>query len=430
MTKKLPTAAGERAEVQDALGAISWDKRMADARARRAKILAAKGPQQPVANDRAGPPLADNTPEGDPALTDAPPEWMTDGLRARDTSPVIAPAVPHAPEPQPKRFEEEDPFAAPRRARRVAIIGYVAGAFAFGIIAGLGMLMIARMQEPGATVASLSPQPVVEAPTLPAAIAVGESNAAPQSDAGQPGVSAITPTLGTPTAVESAALGEIGDTALPPADAGLSAVAPETEAQIPALTAALAASIPQLAPSAADGVPVALLASRSALPADALFPQALAAPSLPVSLPQEYVTAPPSRDVWAPRGLALALEREFQVILTATAAMSENRFNGYVEAAEATGLPLAASQRVGFAITRDQVRFFHADDITAAGTLADALSAELRDFTGFSPKPPAGTLEVYLSNSTDAPPVIDSPTAEIDRLRDRLLNSLQRGDHL
>ncbi|MEO0702615.1 MAG: hypothetical protein AAFY80_10790 [Pseudomonadota bacterium] len=210
---------------------------MADARARRAKILAAKGPQQPVANDRAGPPLADNTPEGDPALTDAPPEWMTDGLRARDTSPVIAPAVPHAPEPQPKRFEEEDPFAAPRRARRVAIIGYVAGAFAFGIIAGLGMLMIARMQEPGATVASLSPQPVVEAPTLPAAIAVGESNAAPQSDAGQPGVSAITPTLGTPTAVETAALGEIGDTALPPADAGLSAVAPETEAQIPALTA-------------------------------------------------------------------------------------------------------------------------------------------------------------------------------------------------
>ncbi|MEO0702616.1 MAG: hypothetical protein AAFY80_10795 [Pseudomonadota bacterium] len=142
------------------------------------------------------------------------------------------------------------------------------------------------------------------------------------------------------------------------------------------------------------------------------------------------MTAPPSRDVWAPRGLALALEREFQVILTATAAMSDNRFNGYVEAAEATGLPLAASQRVGFAITRDQVRFFHADDITAAGTLADALSAELRDFTGFSPKPPAGTLEVYLSNSTDAPPVIDSPTAEIDRLRDRLLNSLQRGDHL
>ena len=57
-------------------------------------------------------------------------------------------------------------------------MGYVAGAFAFGIIAGLGRLMIARMRQPETPVASLSPQPVVEAPKLPASIAGGETSGA------------------------------------------------------------------------------------------------------------------------------------------------------------------------------------------------------------------------------------------------------------
>lgn len=425
MTKKLSNAAGDRADINDALGAISWDKRMADARARRAKILAAKTPQQPVANDWAAPDDVAGTPVGDPALTDLPPEWMTAGVEQVDKAPepAVAVAAAHA-------APEEDPFAAPRRARRVAIMGYVAGAFAFGILAGLGMLTIARMQDPGTAVASLAPQPVTQAPSLPNTAIGTQVATAPQTDPTESAIAAGAPTLETPAApVTTAALGDAATAALPPSQAPLDNSAPQTDAQVPALTAALAATVPQLAPSASDGVPARLLASRS-LPTDALLPQALITPAIPVSLPQLVITEPPVSTVWVPRGLALAEERDISVILTATSAMSNSRFDGFVEAAEATGLPLTATQRVGFAITRDQVRFFHTEDTAAAGILADALNTELRDFTAFSPKPPVGTLEVYLSGRSDAPPVIDSATAEIDRLRERLINNLQRGDHL
>ncbi|MEO0654155.1 MAG: hypothetical protein AAFY77_04740 [Pseudomonadota bacterium] len=429
MTKKLPNAAGDRGEIQDALGAISWDKRMADARARRAKVLASRAPSQPVANERRTPSAVAASPApGDPGLTDTPPDWMTDGVETE------APVVPDTDAVAPMaaaRVEEEDPFAAPRRARRVAIIGSVAGAFAFGIVAGLGALTITRLQE--------TDQLLAVAPTPQTSIATPSTISAPEVGLTTAPVAAAqdsAPTLGAPASpaptadVETASLGDIAAAALPPAERTAVAVAPETgDETVPALTAALAASIPQLAPSSRDGVPAIVLASR-AIPLDALLPPTLTPPAIDASLPGAVFTDPPVSQPWEPRGLAMALERDFRIVLTAAGSMSGSRFDDYVAAAEATGLPLATTQRVGYTITRDQVRFFHDEDIAAAGTLADAVDAELRDFTAFSPKPPVGSIEIYLSDSADAPPVVDSETAEIERLRDRLVNSLQRGDHL
>ena len=160
------------------------------------------------------------------------------------------------------------------------------------------------------------------------------------------------------------------------------------------------------------------------------MPSSLTPPALDTRLPTLDLAEPSAAPAWAPRGMAIAGERDLRVVLTANQGMSATQFDGIVSATEATGIPLAQTQRVGFTITTDQVRFFHDADIAAAGTLADALGAEIRDFTQFNPKPPLGTIEIYLSDTAEAPPVIDSAEAERERLQQRLLNSLQRGDHL
>ncbi|MEL6644753.1 MAG: hypothetical protein AAFQ79_12525 [Pseudomonadota bacterium] len=416
MTKKLPNAAENRADVQDALGAISWDKRMADARARRAKVLASRAPQN-VANE-AGAAAAQGQSAAldtnDPSLMDAPPDWMTDGVDTREHNPSGPPPVmTHF----PRAEVEEDPFAAPKRARRVAVVGYVAGAFAFGIVAALALLALTRVPTPETllatpTVAPTAPQAPSTEPVAPTSVATDTA-----------GVAVPAPVQGLP----AAAPGPVDRSAIAPE--GSTAATRDPDVEVPPLTAALAASVPQLAPASSFGVPEMLLASRT-FPTETVMQTPLTPPTLDTTPPVLDVSLPPSEQTWAPRGLAIATERDYRVVLTANQSMSDGRLQGFVEAAEATGMPLAATQRVGFTISRDQVRYFHTDDVAAAGLLADALGAEIRDFTQFSPKPPLGTVEIYLSNTTDAPPVIDSAEAERERLQQRLVDSLQRGDHL
>ncbi|MEM6761184.1 MAG: hypothetical protein AAF601_17065 [Pseudomonadota bacterium] len=418
MTKKLPTAADNRGDVQDTLGAISWDKRMADARARRAKVLASRAPQN-VANDAGSASATERTSAlsaADPAMTDVPPEWMTDGVSAREHNPSGPPPVmTHF----PRAEVEADPFAAPKRARRIAVAGYIAGAFAFGIVAALAVLALTRVPTPETLLAT----PTV-APTAPTAPVVAPVPAAP--------VATDTASVAVPAPVDSLE-------ASAPAELQSGPLAPENsplgprnaDVPVPPLTAALAITVPQLAPTSSAGVPAMLLSSRT-FPTEAVMQAPLVPPALDTTPPRLDVSLPPAdaETTWAPRGLAIATERDYRVVMTANQAMGAARFESFVAAAEAIGIPLAATQRVGFTITSDQVRFFHGDDAAAAGLLSDALGAEIRDFTDFSPKPPLGTLEIYLSNTADAPPLIDSAQTERERLQQRLLNSLQRGDHL
>ncbi len=83
-------------------------------------------------------------------------------------------------------------------------------------------------------------------------------------------------------------------------------------------------------------------------------------------------------------------------------------------AAEATAI-VAKLQAAGFsvldtaetrvAVSATNVRYYHAADADAAQAIAAQLGATARDFTGFSPVPPAGRIEVWLKGTAtgDAP---------------------------
>jgi hypothetical protein len=58
--------------------------------------------------------------------------------------------------------------------------------------------------------------------------------------------------------------------------------------------------------------------------------------------------------------------------------------------------------RVSYSVSRTHVRYYHADDAANALRVAETMGGEARDFTGFSPKPRVGTLELYLAGSSGA----------------------------
>ncbi|MFV2002381.1 MAG: hypothetical protein ACC619_05320 [Paracoccaceae bacterium] len=106
-----------------------------------------------------------------------------------------------------------------------------------------------------------------------------------------------------------------------------------------------------------------------------------------------------------------------------------------------TGYLVQPAARVEFKISRANVRYFYKDDAAPARELADVVGARLRDFTGFRPLPPPGTIEVWLKGDADLPDLaaVTSPDAvqtapvedpELLLLRDRLVEALRRGDHL
>lgn len=65
------------------------------------------------------------------------------------------------------------------------------------------------------------------------------------------------------------------------------------------------------------------------------------------------------------------------------------------EAAAWAGFDLGEAHRQSLTIRNSNVRYFHEADRELAARLADATGADLRDFTGFRPSPPVGTLEFW-----------------------------------
>lgn len=117
------------------------------------------------------------------------------------------------------------------------------------------------------------------------------------------------------------------------------------------------------------------------------------------------------------------------------------------------GLPLRPVSRVSFRISSSNVRFFHAEDSSAAQALAETVGATVRDFTDYTPSPPDGTIEVWLASASDgsiapaAKPariarpkpsvkqrqVRQGPTAkqrQLQSIGNRIIQRLRRGDHL
>jgi hypothetical protein len=105
--------------------------------------------------------------------------------------------------------------------------------------------------------------------------------------------------------------------------------------------------------------------------------------------------------------------------------------------------------RVGYKVSESHVRYYHRDDAPAAAALAAILGTSARDHTAFRPRPPDGTMEVFLAGepTTPAPRVASAPKRaapaqatrsrpqaqprdETAAMRDRIVNRLRRGEHL
>ncbi|MEM9031175.1 MAG: hypothetical protein AAGB18_00895 [Pseudomonadota bacterium] len=89
-----------------------------------------------------------------------------------------------------------------------------------------------------------------------------------------------------------------------------------------------------------------------------------------------------------------------QVVLNAPASVTEDGLSGAAASvAAATGFTTETRPLVDFSISSSNVRYFHAEDREAAAAVATELSARLRDFTGFTPAPEPGIIEVWLSGA-------------------------------
>ncbi|MEM9974510.1 MAG: hypothetical protein AAF771_10035 [Pseudomonadota bacterium] len=87
--------------------------------------------------------------------------------------------------------------------------------------------------------------------------------------------------------------------------------------------------------------------------------------------------------------------------------------SGVIDALNAAGFEAFAAGAVSFAISADHVRYYHTSDRAAATAVAASFGGAVRDFTGFSPKPAAGTLEVWLAGRAlpEASPPAPTPQA-------------------
>ena len=57
---------------------------------------------------------------------------------------------------------------------------------------------------------------------------------------------------------------------------------------------------------------------------------------------------------------------------------------------------------VRFKVSETHVRYYHPEDAAAAEALAGILGTEARDHTAFRPRPPDGTVEVFLAGERSA----------------------------
>jgi hypothetical protein len=110
----------------------------------------------------------------------------------------------------------------------------------------------------------------------------------------------------------------------------------------------------------------------------------------------------------------------------------------------AVGIGDGRVSRVGFKVSSTHLRFYHREDAGAAAALAAIVGTEARDFTSFRPRPPDGTLELFVAGESTSPPPRPAPARraapaeppaaqpadDLTRMRDRLADRMRRGEHL
>lgn len=149
------------------------------------------------------------------------------------------------------------------------------------------------------------------------------------------------------------------------------------------------------------------------------------------------IATPPAKSEPTRQLTGIAEIRSYLVHVQSHSSLGDGQLAEFESIIADTGLPIGKINRVGYKISSSHIRYYHRRDATAAAALAERIGARARDFTSYRPSPAIGTLEVFLSGSTSTQrTATQSGTQQrrLDRelieLRNRLIQRLQRGDHL
>jgi hypothetical protein len=167
----------------------------------------------------------------------------------------------------------------------------------------------------------------------------------------------------------------------------------------------------------------------------------LAAQPLPPA-PTVLAPPPPSASAPPPQPSAQSELAAFSIHILAPKGAAPDMSDKLAASLTQAGYRVTETAAVDAAITKTQVRFYHAADADAAAALAKKIDGPARDFTTFDPLPPAGTIEVWIAAKAPppppapkkkkpakiakaAPPPGPSEAQQLQALRDKLLKELQ-----
>lgn len=469
---KPPLAGGELPSFEELLAKGSFHARLAQARLKREKALAEGGGADDFILDTRHKPWDRDARGAEPRERLAAAVRMSVAVEA--AAPAVAPIRPEPwPEPRPDAqsvsgrvsakvvpLRQGDVFwleapvpaetalapCAPALTEAVAPVAAIAGApaaggsvavragggFLFGLVIGIAAMMALPAREVAVPVAADPSRAPQAAPAVPAA--ASPSVTSPTAPQAVPQTAAETnPVVPAPvTALAAAALPARG---LPLAEGPDAAPAARGALPVPGVPGGLdrlpGLALPDATAAAGPGV-----APRPDMPPEhgaATLLATAAASDAPAAVQADPPPAAPVPAAPVPVG---------PVIVNAPESIGEADLADLVKGLGAAGFALAEPHRVDIPISESNVRFFHPEDAAAAQAVASRLGARLRDFTSFSPPPPAGTIEVWLAgrgNAAAAPArtrrtstqrAATAEERELELLRDRILRQLRNGEHL
>lgn len=122
-------------------------------------------------------------------------------------------------------------------------------------------------------------------------------------------------------------------------------------------------------------------------------------PTDPAALPEGVVAGADPAFSPPPAEPVVADPAAFRVRVNAPASAPAAEVDAIGATLAGAGFPGLQAQRVGFTVSRTHLRYYNAEDAAAAQAIGARLGAEARDFTGYRPKPPVGTIEVWIAGA-------------------------------
>ena len=134
-----------------------------------------------------------------------------------------------------------------------------------------------------------------------------------------------------------------------------------------------------------------------------------------------------------------AAER-FSLVTFAPANVPNDKMARNAELLQATGFPVAKSNRVNFKVSRTHVRYYNREDESVARAIAAEIGGPARDFTTARNPPPPGRVEIWLKGNRKFTSVASKPKHAVSaaqrnaalksKLKNRLVSKLRSGAHL